>query len=160
MASSEELAEFQALSLKVSDKSATEAERSRWRELRTLLARPIPTPMPSQVPRQHARTVKKLKVEFAPLSALHATFTEEISPGGIKVRVPALLETGVTIVIRLELGPPGPLTLSGRIAWCKRDGGHYVAGLEFVGLRDDERERIEAWSALNATANPSTTART
>lgn len=161
MASSEELAEFQALSLKVSDKTATDAERTRWRELRTLLARPIPTPMPSQIPRQHARTAKKLKVEFAPLSALHTTFTEEISPGGIKLRVPELLEVGVPMVVRLELGPPGPLTLSARVAWCRRDGGHYVAGLELVGLRDDERERIEAWSALNGgTTPPPTAART
>lgn len=160
MASPEELAEFQALSLKVSERTATDAERQRWRELRTLLAKPIPTPMPSQIPRQHARAAKKLKVEFAPLSALHATFTEEISPGGLKLRVPALLETGVPIVVRLELGEPGPLTLSARVAWCRRDGGHYLAGLEFVGLRDDERERIEAWSAVTGTSGPPTTART
>ena len=159
MATPEQLSEFQALSLKVSNKTASADELARWRELRTLLARPIPTPMPSQIPRQHARTVKKLKVAFAPLSALQTTFTEEISPGGIKVRVPALLETGVTIVVRLELGEPGPLTLTGRVAWCRRDGGHYLAGLEFVGLRDDERERIEAWSSLSATSPP-TTART
>ncbi len=160
MASPGELEEFQALSLKVSERTATEAERNRWRELRTLLARPIPTPMPSQVPRQHARAAKKLKVEFAPLSTLHATFTEEISPGGLKLRVPALLETGIDVVVRLELGAPGPLTLSARVAWCKRDGGHYLAGLEFVGLRDDERERIEAWSTVSATTPPPTAART
>jgi hypothetical protein len=159
VASPEELAEFQALSLKVSDRSATEVERARWRQLRTLLARPIPTPMPSEIPRQHARATKKLKVEFAPLSALHATFTEEISAGGIKLRVPGLLETGITMVVRLELGAPGPLTLSARVAWCRRDGGHYVAGRGLVGFRDDERERIEAWSSLSAT-NPPTAART
>lgn len=142
------MAEFQALSLKVSDKTATEPERARWRELRTRLARPQPPPLPPQVARQHARTQKKLKVEYAPLTSMHATFTEEISPGGIKLRVQGLIEVGTPMVVRLELGEPGPLTLSARVVWCKRDGGHYFAGLELVGLRDDERERIEAWAAL------------
>lgn len=151
------MAEFQALSLKVSEKTATEPERARWRQLRGKLARPQPPPPPPQVARQHARTStphRKLKVEFAPLTSLHATFTEEISPGGIKLRVQGLLEPGTPMVVRLELGEPGPLTLSARVAWCRRDGGHYFAGLELVGLRDDERERIEAWAAL-ATPPPS-----
>ena len=142
------MAEFQALSLRVSDKTATEPERARWRELRTRLARPQPPPLPPQVARQHARTQKKLKVEYAPLTSMHATFTEEISPGGIKLRVQGLIEIGTPMVVRLELGEPGPLTLSARVAWCRRDGGHYFAGLELVGLRDDERERIEAWTAV------------
>jgi hypothetical protein len=144
----------------VSDRVATEAERQRWRELRTLLAKPIPTPPPSLIPRQHTRATKKLKVEFAPVSTLHATFTEEISAGGLKLRVPGFLEAGITLVVRLELGEPGPLTLSARVAWCKRDGGHYVAGLEFIGLRDEERARIEAWSGVSETPAPPTTART
>ncbi|HEX8952644.1 MAG TPA: PilZ domain-containing protein [Polyangia bacterium] len=148
MGSPGDMAEFQALSLKVSEKTATEPERARWRELRTRLARPQPPPLPPQLPRQHARSHKKLKVEYAPVTSMHATFTEEISAGGLKLRVQGLLEVGTMMVVRLELGEPGPLTLTARVAWCKRDGGHYFAGLELVGLRDDERERIEAWTAL------------
>jgi len=154
----EELAEFHALSAKVSAKTASDAEKARWRELRAQLAKPPPVPPPPQVARQHARAQKKLKVEFTPLQSMHATFTEEISPGGLKLRVPAPLDTGALMVVRLELGEPGPLTLTARVAWCKRDGGHYLAGLEYVGLRDDERERIEAWAAVAAT--PPSTART
>ncbi|MCA1664548.1 MAG: PilZ domain-containing protein [Myxococcales bacterium] len=154
MASPDDMAEFRALSVKVSAKTASERERARWRELRTILSKPRPAPQPPQIARQHARAQKKLKVEFAPLASLHATFTEEISPGGIKVRVHGHVDTGAMMIVRLELGEPGPLTLSARVVWCKRDGGHYFAGLEFVGLRDDERERIEAWTAL-ASARPS-----
>ncbi len=152
------MAEFQALSLKVSERTANAAEKTRWRELRTRLARSVPPPLPPQLPRQHERAQKKLKVELAPVSSLHATFTEEVSAGGIKLRVPGHLESGTMMVVRLELGEPGPLTLSARVAWCKRDGGHYLAGLELVGLRDDERERIEAWTAL--TSAPPSKART
>jgi PilZ domain-containing protein len=148
--SPEELAEFQALSLKVSAKTADEAERSRWRELRIRLARPTPPVPPPQVTRLHERAQKKLKVEFAPVTALHATFTEEVSGGGIKLRVNGHLDVGTMMVVRLALGEPGPLTITARVAWCRRDGGHYMAGLEFVDLRVDERERIEAWAALTS----------
>src|SRR4051812_7686745 len=105
------MAEFQALSVKVSTKTATEPERARWRELRTLLSKPQPVPPPPQIARQHARAQKKLKVEFAPLTSLHATFTEEVSAGGIKVRVQGHVDTGAMMIVRLELGEPGPLTL-------------------------------------------------
>jgi hypothetical protein len=150
----EELAEFHALSAKVSAKTASDAEKARWRELRAQLAKPPPVPPPPQVARQHARAQKKLKVEFTPLQSMHATFTEEISPGGLKLRVSGHVDTGTVMVVRLELGTPGPLTLTARVVWCRREGGHYFVGLEFVDLRDDERERIEAWTAL-PTAPPS-----
>jgi hypothetical protein len=156
--SPEELAEFQALSLKVSAKTADEAERSRWRELRVRLAKTPPPVPPPQVERSHVRAQKKLKVGLAPLTSLHATFTEEVSGGGVKLRVPGHLEVGTMMVVRLELGEPGPLMVSARVAWCRRDGGHYTAGLEFVDLRVDERERIEAWTAL--TSAPPSVART
>jgi hypothetical protein len=153
----EELAEFQALSLKVSGKSASEPERARWRELRARLAPSPAPPLPSQLPRQHTRARKKLKVEFAPVATLHSTFTEEVSAGGLSVRTPEPLEPGTLTVVRLELGGPGALTLSAEVAWCRRDGGHYLVGLTYVALREDERERIEAWAL---SAPPSTKDRT
>jgi hypothetical protein len=146
VASPDEMAEFQALSLKVSAKTASEPERERWRELRNRLAPPPPVPKPPHLQRQHARAQKKLKVEFAPVTALQSTFTEEVSPGGMKLRVPAHLEPGTAMVVRLQLGEPGPLTVAAQVAWCKRDGGHYLAGVEFVQLRDEDKERIEAWA--------------
>jgi hypothetical protein len=105
--------------------------------------------------RQHARTsTRKLKVAIAPVTTLHATFTEEVSPGGLKLKLPMNVEPGAPMVVRLELGLPGPLLVNARVAWCRRDGGHYLVGLSFVGLRDDERERIEAWTAVNTSAAP------
>jgi hypothetical protein len=178
VASTEELAEFHTLSLKVSDNTATEAERARWRQLRGRLApgagpaAPPPPPpssasLPMAVPmaplsvpasgpigansRQHARaTTRKLKVAIAPVTALHGTFTEEVSTGGLKLKLPMNVEPGAAMVVRLEVGLPGPLLVNARVAWCRRDGGHYLVGLSFVGLRDDERERIEAWTSANA----------
>lgn len=157
MAGQDELAEFQALSLKVSDRTATEEERARWRELRTRLAPPPPAPPPPKTARKEQRSQRKLKVAFAPLTSMHVAFTEEVSAGGVRLRVQGHLDAGTPVVVRLELGPPGPLTVAGRVAWCRRDdGGHFWAGIDFDGLREDERERIAAWT-LSA---PPTTART
>jgi hypothetical protein len=161
VASVEELAEFHSLSRKVSAKTASDRERLRWRELRARLSTPPPPPPPPATARQHARAVRKLKVEFAPVSSLHSTFTEEISAGGLKLRVPTNLEPGTPMVLRLELGEPGPLIVTARVAWCKRDGGHYLAGFEFVRLREDERDRIEAWTVTAGPVSPPpTTTRT
>ena len=89
------------------------------------------------------RHTRKLKVEFAPVDALHSTFSDDVSSSGVKVRVQTMLQEGAAVVLRLELDVP--LTVAARVAWCKRDGGHFLAGLEFEALRPDERERVEAW---------------
>ncbi len=142
----DELAEFQALSRKVSDKIATDEEKARWRELRAQLVKPLPPADSSSVQRREARHTRKLKVEIAPVEAMHATFSDDVSASGVRLRVPGMLRDGAMVVLRLELDMP--MTVAGRVAWCRRDGGHYIAGVEFEDLRHDERERIEAW--LNA----------
>ena len=139
----DELAEFQALSRKVSDKTASDDERSRWRELRSRLVKPLPPPEPSSIQRREGRHARKLKVALAPVEMMHATFSDDVSPSGVRVRVPTMLSEGAEVVLRLELDEP--MTVAARVAWCKRDGGHFMAGLEFVALRADERERVEAW---------------
>lgn len=110
------MAEFQALSQKVSARTASETERARWRELRARLAPPPPVPKPPHLQRQHARAKKKLKVEFAPVTTLQSTFTEEVSAGGMKLRAPAHLEPGTALVVRLLLGEAGPMTVAARVA--------------------------------------------
>jgi hypothetical protein len=149
----DELTEFQALSRKVSDKTADDAERARWRELRDQLraaAMPLANAHDSR-PHAHdsqphaQRRTRKLKVEYAAVEELHATFTEQLSASGLELRLSAHVKPDTTMLVRLELGAPGPIVVTARVAWCRRDGGHFVAGLELVGVRDDERERIEAW---------------
>jgi hypothetical protein len=100
-------------------------------------------PPPPALPRRELRHSRKLKVEFAPVEALHATFSDDVSASGVRVRVPTMLAEGTAVVLRLELDVP--LTVAARVAWCRRDGGHFLAGFEFEGLRAEERERVEAW---------------
>jgi len=145
----EELGEFRTLSAKVAAESATEAELLRWRDLRNQLAGPPapPSRMPPAKPRAHARVVRKIRVLFHPVKAMSVTFTEEVSAGGLRLNVTEMLEVGTALLVRVELAGPGDpdaVTSLARVAWCQREGGHYVAGVELVGLQPHERERLEA----------------
>ncbi len=155
MSTFDELTEFQALSIKVSDKTASDTERARWRDLREHLRAATP-PVPSATQAAPRRT-RKLKVGYAAIEELHATFTEQLSTTGLELRLPAHVKPDTTMLVRLELGAPGPLNVTARVAWCRRDGGHFIAALELLGLRADERERIEAWliSASDRGLDPS-----
>ena len=149
MGRDEELTEFRTLSAKVAAGEAAEEELQRWRELRNLLAGPPPPPsrVPPAKPRAHARMARKIRVLYHPIKAMSVTFTEEVSAGGIRLNVNEMLEVGAALLVRIELAGPGdPDAVSSlaRVAWCKREGGHYVAGVEFVGLQPHERERLEA----------------
>jgi len=151
--SDEELvAEFSALSAKVSDKQATDAERARWRELRTRLASPQQPPRgapPSTPVRKHARVVRKLRFAFAPSNQMRVAFAEEVGAGGLKLTMNEHVEVGTQLVLRLELAGPldaDPLLVLAKVAWVKRDGNHFGVGLEFVSLKPEDRERVEAWA--------------
>jgi hypothetical protein len=66
----------------------------------------------------------------------------------LRIRVHHHVDVGITFVLRLELagaGDPAPLMVAAQCVWCRQEGRHYLVGLEFTGLRPDERERIEAF---------------
>lgn len=155
--SREELAEFAELSAKVAAKAASPEERERWRVLRGRLAGPPPLPpqsLRSAAPvRAHARQAiegsRKLRIGFAQAKELHITFADEIGAGGLRVTVHELLEVGAPLLLRLEVGgptDPEPLVTLGRVIRCRREGGHFLCGLELPGLRPEERERLEAYA--------------
>lgn len=143
-------AEFHALSRKVSARKATPEEVARWRALRSQLAKPPPPP-PSPRPgprRAHVRSSRKLRVQYAPVKELQVTFTDEIGAGGLRIVSPEHLEPGAELVLRLELGgatATEPMVVAGRVAWSRREGGHFQVGVELPELRPDDRERLEAW---------------
>jgi hypothetical protein len=145
----EELAEFRTLSAKVAAGEAGEEELQRWRELRNRLAGPPPPPSrtPPAKPRAHARVARKIRVLYQPVKAMSVTFTEEVSAGGLRLNATDMLEPGTALLVRVELaGPSDPdaVTSLARVAWCKREGGHFVIGVELLGLQPHERERLEA----------------
>jgi hypothetical protein len=152
VASPEELVEFTALSAKVANRSATEAERARWRELRQKLASPPPVPIdarPGALPRAHTRRKKKLRVRYSAERELERGFADELGGGGLRIVTSSYHEIGTRFVLSLDLAgadDPSPLAVSARVVWIKRSGGHFLVGLEFEGLRSDDRERIEGFA--------------
>jgi hypothetical protein len=149
--SADPTAEFLALSAKVSDKTATDAERARWRELRALLAphRAPPAAPPGQTPRAHPRSGQKLRVQWTAVPEMIVSFTDEVGGGGLRFRAPRHYEPGTLLVLRIEVAQTpaaASLTVSARVVWSRREGGHYAVGVEFVDLSAADAERLEALS--------------
>src|SRR4051794_35578643 len=100
------MAEFVALSAKVSTEKATTEERTRWRELRAKLAGPPPLPsgLSSGAKRRaHARTSRKLRVAYAPVREMHVTFTDELGGGGLRITAQRHLDVGELLMLRLAI---------------------------------------------------------
>ena len=139
-------AEFRALSAKVSEKTATEEERVRWRALRAELAasRPPPPPPPGLTLRAHPRATRKLRVQFAAVSELMVSFTDEVGGGGLRLRAQKHLEPGTELVVRLDVAEGQPVHAGARVVWSRREGGHFAIGVELVDLTPADAERLEA----------------
>jgi hypothetical protein len=157
VASPDEINEFGRLSVLVAEKKASDADQKRWRELRTKLAGAIPKPpMPGGPQRQHARSAsRKLRISLAPVKQMQVTFTDEVGGGGVRLTLPQHLDNGTVLLLRLDLAganDPEPLDVRGKVVWSRREGNHFAIGVEFVGLRSDERERIEAYLLAPATS--------
>jgi len=141
------------LSAKVAARTASDQELARWRTLRAQLsARPQVASTAPQAPprepdrREHGRAQRKLRVAYAQASELGVAFTDEVGAGGVRFRSPRRFEPGTELVVKLEptFGDPVPIVALARVAWSKREGGHYTVGVELLDLRDDERERLDA----------------
>jgi hypothetical protein len=158
----EALAEFRQLSGLVAEKKATPEQVARWRVLRKELAgplKPVPPPIPNRKDsRKDVRSSRKLRIGYAAVKGLQITFTEEIGAGGIRLTLHTPAEVGALFALRLELagsGDPDPPFVQAKVVWCRREANHFAVGLEFVGLRPEDRERIEAWAHAGTASKPS-----
>ena len=139
------MVEFLALSAKVSDKTATEAEKARWRELRSVLQPKKAVPVvPGQTPREHPRASHKLRLHYAIVPEMTVAFTDEIGGGGLRLRAQKHLDPGTAMVLQIDLESGHALTTCAHVIWCKREGGHFLVGVEFRDLPPAEAEQLEA----------------
>jgi len=152
MPTPDEMAEFQRLSQLVAEKKASAEDLARWRTLRAELSGPLKPapPSPNKIEsRKDVRTSRKLRVGYAPAKEMHVTFTDEVGAGGLRLALQQPADVGALFAMRLELAGPGdpdaPLVLA-KVVWCKREGNRFAVGVEFVGLKPEDRERIEAWA--------------
>ena len=140
------MSEFLALSAKVAEKTATDEERARWRELRSQLsaAPSAPPPPPGGKERAHPRSGHKLRVHYAALADMQVTFTDEVGGGGLRLRANRHLEPGTPLVLRLDAAGLEPITVEARVVWSRREGGHFAVGVEFIDLPPAHAERLDA----------------
>lgn len=95
--------------------------------------------------RKHLRVPKDLRVTWRLIEgdgheqvqtgpALEG-LTRDLSQGGLCIEVPHELKPGtpLSLDIARETGGP-PLSALGRIAWCRAEGGTWVAGIEFTWI--------------------------
>jgi Tfp pilus assembly protein PilZ len=77
------------------------------------------------------------------------TFTSaDVSTGGAFLRSDLLLEQGETLSLQFEVPGTGVVLTQARVAWVRRfpEAGQQAGmGVEFVGLRDEERIAIVRW---------------
>ena len=53
----------------------------------------------------------------------------------------------VIATLAAVLGVTGvSLLVLAKVVWVKREGSHFAVGLEFVSLKPEDRERVEAWA--------------
>ena len=80
------------------------------------------------------------------------TFTSaDVSTGGAFLRSDLLLEQGESLALQFEVPGAGAVLTQARVTWVRRfpEGTqHPGMGVEFVTLRDSEREAIVRWLAL------------
>jgi hypothetical protein len=132
------LSEFLALSAKVSDKSASEEERARWRTLRNELA--------AGQRRAHRRARRKLRVHYAAVAEMALSFTDDVGAGGLRFRSHRRIEPGTMLVLHLDspTEKSAALTLEARVTWSQREGGHFAIGVELPNLPPADVERLKA----------------
>ena len=111
--------------------------------------------------RSDPRIAARFRVRFQSLDDLVATFTQDISRGGIFIQSDAFLPVGSVVLVNLELQDGGaPETAVARVAYTL--GPEEAAanqrvpgmGMEFVDLRDSLAQRVAAHISRELAAAP------
>ena len=80
------------------------------------------------------------------VSVKHSGFTQDISPGGMRVIITGRLQKCSITHVKLALPDGGPeIVCRCRVVWCEpseTDEGMFEAGLEFDDLSDADRCRL------------------
>ncbi len=71
---------------------------------------------------------------------LFRAYVRDISPGGLKIETLTKLEPKESLTFTLEW--KNPLKLYGIIKWRKKEGLHYIYGIEFIKLDEKQESSI------------------
>ena len=110
-----------------------------------------PTDLPEQKtdPKASGRKSWRIQGRFRVTSRELPNFagmTLDVSSGGMMLQVQAPLHEGKVLNLRVETGDDNPLEFQGTVRWCRQEGKNYVVGVQLLGVRDEQRERLEQLS--------------
>lgn len=98
--------------------------------------------------RRHERTPLEVMVDWQVLGSDDVTFsaTDDVSPGGIRVRTLSPPEVGTEVVVLISPADrhTGPARIRARVAWVRTDDSFCGMGVEFLPKDDEERAWLRA----------------
>jgi uncharacterized protein (TIGR02266 family) len=131
--------EFAEIKARIGEGTASDQEIRRWQQLKEMSREARDPPLADGRASPRARI--PLEVRFKALEEFVSSFATDIGSGGLRVQAPFDLEIGSEIDLVLCLPTEAtPINVRARVAWQRKDR---VAGLQFVDLPEDVRERIE-----------------
>ncbi len=96
---------------------------------------PAVPPIPEQ--RRHRREALSLRVLFQASGREVASFTSDLSPGGLRITLHTPLRLGIPVSLHLSFGELCFLKLSGQVVHCQSLGhGRNAIAIKFSALRD------------------------
>jgi hypothetical protein len=110
---------------------------------RALLAAQRLTLKPGETPRRAMRVARALQVDIDMLTARERAITIDISTGGFSCLLARAPPLGDEVGISMRIPASDPLACRARIADVKAQAGNVRAAFQFVGLSDDDKERLE-----------------
>jgi len=110
---------------------------------RALLAAQRLTLKPGETPRRAMRVARALQVDIDMLTARERASTIDISTGGCSCLLARAPPLGDEVGLSMRIPASDPLACRGRIADVKAQAGNVRAAFQFVGLSDDDKERLE-----------------
>jgi hypothetical protein len=125
-----------------------DADLARYRTGRDELARALLAAQklqlkPGEVPRRALRVARALQLDLDFGTAAHRAVTSDISTGGFSCLLAASPPLGEEARFTLRMPAAEPLSGRVRVQDVKPNQGNARVSLAFVGLTDDDRERVE-----------------
>lgn len=110
-----------------------------------------PAGQPSKISRRFLRLRRSVAVRSKALRSYRAV-TQDISPGGIKIRTQDVLKDNAEIEIFLDLEGGDvmrPVRALGRVAWRSlRDDRSYEVGIDFTEISQEDAQAMKRYIAF------------
>ncbi|MFT3915891.1 MAG: PilZ domain-containing protein [Anaeromyxobacteraceae bacterium] len=148
MSLGEWLSRFREMHEKARRKQLNPTDLSAYRKGRdelafALLAAQRLTLKPGETPRRALRVARALQVDLDLITSRDRAITIDISTGGFSCLLAKSPPLGDEVSIQMRMPASDPLVCKVRIADVKPQSGNVRVAFQFLGLSEDEKERLE-----------------